>query len=532
MVASILPLLSFIGMWFKPESSSFTAETFIRQAESIQQEGFDNTIATQNGTDKPQAPKSGMSNMEFPPFGSRSIYKPLMLITSITCLKHFSGVSFTKKFLLQILAPKSKNGDPRLPTLFAIGITTIRLFANLYMAKLIKKTRLRFLFFFSLFTTAVCLIILGIFLDDNLIPGISESTTKYIRVGLLALHIFLVQFGLQSISNNMTDLLFPTKYKSVMKGFTGAIFYISLVIVTSALTITVDCQVKYSWTFWIMGSVLILASPLLFVFVPEVRNIGRAMAGEFYMKSTTVFHIILEDRQKKDNRKSRIFGILQSPLPAQRSFKSQVKHVMALQSLQNCKKETNRTAEKRLTMQSIQFKRLTTTLSMIGSNQERLSHSISRQETVLNSAKEAPAVVFDTQFEQMKDLQNSEANEERVAFINCIHSQRGFLENNKNKNRVLIGKGPIVFEENFLLRNKGGIFLFNDIVLISHCIRANLRYVNETVFHIDDDSFVIKVEDRRLMLSNAEDKLSFTVDEESTAKTWGKYINFVKNCKN
>ena len=101
--------------------------------------------------DKPKPNRKGMSNMEFPPFGSRTIYKPLLLITSITCLKHFSGVSFTKKFLLQILAPKSKDGDPRLPTLFAIGITTIRLFANLYMAKLIKKTRLRFLFFFSLF---------------------------------------------------------------------------------------------------------------------------------------------------------------------------------------------------------------------------------------------------------------------------------------------------------------------------------------------------------------------------------------------
>ena len=42
------------------------------------------------------------------PIRKPELYKPLVLILTITCLQHFSGFTFTKKFLLQILAPLKK----------------------------------------------------------------------------------------------------------------------------------------------------------------------------------------------------------------------------------------------------------------------------------------------------------------------------------------------------------------------------------------------------------------------------------------
>ena len=149
-------------------------------------------------------------------------------------------------------------------------ITFIRLVANLSMAKLIQSIRVRWLFFFSLYTTSLCLNVLGIFLDEGLNIQISESASFWIRVILLALHVFLVQFGLQTLAGNLTDLLYPTKFKSVMKGLTRAIFSVTLIIFTSSLTIKVDCDIKYSWTFWIIGTFLLLAFPFLYVFIPEM----------------------------------------------------------------------------------------------------------------------------------------------------------------------------------------------------------------------------------------------------------------------
>ena len=42
------------------------------------------------------------------PMSKPEVYKPLLLIITITSLQHFSGFTFTKKFLLQILAPSKK----------------------------------------------------------------------------------------------------------------------------------------------------------------------------------------------------------------------------------------------------------------------------------------------------------------------------------------------------------------------------------------------------------------------------------------
>ena len=83
------------------------------------------------------------------PLQSPEVYKPLVLILGITCLQHFSGFTFTKKFLLQVLAPvdqmerevevevtKEKNYTGYY---FAILINAIRTAANLMMSSFLKR---------------------------------------------------------------------------------------------------------------------------------------------------------------------------------------------------------------------------------------------------------------------------------------------------------------------------------------------------------------------------------------------------------
>ena len=90
------------------------------------------------------------------PITKPEVYKPLLLILTITCLQHFSGFTFTKKFLLQILAPAKKlegevggkvANDPEKEEeeytgyYFAILINTIRTAANLLMSDFLKRSK-------------------------------------------------------------------------------------------------------------------------------------------------------------------------------------------------------------------------------------------------------------------------------------------------------------------------------------------------------------------------------------------------------
>ena len=80
------------------------------------------------------------------PITKPEVYKPLLLILTITCLQHFSGFTFTKKFLLQVLAPAEKDGvgvsvekeEEYTGYYFAILINAIRTAANLMMSGFLK----------------------------------------------------------------------------------------------------------------------------------------------------------------------------------------------------------------------------------------------------------------------------------------------------------------------------------------------------------------------------------------------------------
>ena len=48
----------------------------------------------------------------------------------------------------------------------------------------------------------------------------------------------------------------------------------------------------YSLTFYLMAAVLLVSTPLLWIFVPEIRNIGSDMPAEFFLPSQTIFYFL------------------------------------------------------------------------------------------------------------------------------------------------------------------------------------------------------------------------------------------------
>ena len=58
-------------------------------------------------------------------------------------------------------------------------------------------------------------------------------------------------------------------------------------------------NLNYSHAFFLMAGVLFVSSPFLYLFVPEIRNVGTEMSAEFFLPSQTVFYFVLPENLKR-----------------------------------------------------------------------------------------------------------------------------------------------------------------------------------------------------------------------------------------
>ena len=171
------------------------------------------------------------------PIFSPTILQPLMLISALNCLQQCSGSLYIRKFIIQILNSNSdnetlalvardgvtvfsdyiddyytldsenvreagdidKSDDGTLNYFLPLIIFSVRLIVLFMMAFMIKRIRMRFLYFLSLFLTVIILSVLGIVSDPNIIPDLGGNSVKFIKTSLLCLHVFFIQFGVQTL---------------------------------------------------------------------------------------------------------------------------------------------------------------------------------------------------------------------------------------------------------------------------------------------------------------------------------------------
>ena len=170
------------------------------------------------------------------PIFSPTILQPLMLISALNCLQQCSGSLYIRKFIIQILDSNSDNttlfvrdgvtiysdyiddyytldssenvreggdidnsDDGTLNYFLPLIIFSVRLIVLFMMAFMIKRIRMRFLYFLSLFLTVIILSVLGIVSDPNIIPDLGGNSVKFIKTSLLCLHVFFIQFGVQTL---------------------------------------------------------------------------------------------------------------------------------------------------------------------------------------------------------------------------------------------------------------------------------------------------------------------------------------------
>ena len=380
------------------------------------------------------------------PLNSPTVYRPLVLVTSLLCLLQCSGSVFIKKFIIQILASNSDkarvetesernssnqtdvlNDSPdNLNYYLPLIILSVRLIVIFLMAFMVKKLRIRFLYFVSLFLTVIILTCLGLVSDDGLIPSeIPVTTTKYFKTFLICLHVFFIQLGLNTLPSLLVDILFPTSCKAVMKGITRAISSIILV-----FFVFIFKNLEYSHAFYAMAGSLLISSPFLYLFVPEIRNVGTDMSAEFFLPSQTVLYFVLPDSLK---------GAKHSRQKAMKNWKSAVSkikvHNAFIKDIVKDELEVDVTASKFTT---VRFENVIKNVSEIYENQK---------------------------FAQI--------NRERINFVSNILGQGNVLAASPSQHRILIGRGPVNCVNEVM--KKGSIFLFNDILILAKCVVSNRR---------------------------------------------------------
>ena len=380
------------------------------------------------------------------PLNSPTVYRPLVLVTSLLCLLQCSGSVFIKKFIIQILASNSDkarvetesernssnltdvltDSPDNLNYYLPLIILSVRLIVIFLMAFMVKKLRIRFLYFISLFLTVIILTCLGLVSDVGLIPSeISATTTKYFKTFLICLHVFFIQLGLNTLPSLLVDILFPTSCKAVMKGITRAISSIILV-----FFVFIFKNLEYSHAFYAMAGSLLISSPFLYLFVPEIRNVGTDMSAEFFLPSQTVLYFVLPDSLK---------GAKHSRQKAMKNWKSAVSkikvHNAFIKDIVKDELEVDVTASKFTT---VRFENVIKNVSEIYENQK---------------------------FAQI--------NRERINFVSNILGQGNVLAASPSQHRILIGRGPVKCVNEVM--KKGSIFLFNDILILAKCVVSNRR---------------------------------------------------------
>ena len=441
------------------------------------------------------------------PLQSPEVYKPLVLILGITCLQHFSGFTFTKKFLLQVLAPQNKNmsstssnvteipgqSEDYTSYYFAMAINLLRFLANLLMARFLVNIRIRLLFFLSMFTTSICLATLAFLLHplgERLVP---QDVDLYLRVGVLALHVFSVQFGIQTLAGQMTDTLLPSHSKSILKGLIRSAQSISLFMFVSVMAF-----LPHPTAFWTMAAVLVLASPVLYVYIPELRSLGRAAGSLYFLPIQTKFYVSIP----RD-------GDVRHIPPTFKEAATKTMHLL--------KFTRRRTSSRR---NRISFRGQM-------SVEETADHVSQRRNTIQNASEDKFATFGENTIEEtLDDPSLKKENQLSVTLIkNMLPGANNYLANHHNEDRILVARGPATFSSGVGAFFKCGVFLFTDILVVAQKVKKNRKYINPRVFKLDS-SFTVERQETTLTFANKKSPCSIVLEPEAKAKMWEKFVKF------
>ena len=253
----------------------------------------------------------------------------------------------------------------------------------------------------------------------------------------------------------------------------------------------------HSTAFSVMAGMLVLASPLLYVYIPELRSLGRAAGSLYFLPIQTKFYVIIP---KDEDIKAKVKNL--------RDAANLV--ILGLKFKSNKRNKSNR----------ISFRRQLT----VEENEEHLA----QHRIVTKHFSEDKVATFgnNTVEEILNDPQLKKENQLSVTLVqNMLPGAKNILDNHVNKDRILVARGPGTFASGGGAFKKCGIFLFTDIMVVAQKVKKNRKYINAQGFKLGR-SFTVQRDNCTMTFAKDNGSCSVVLKPEANAIMWERYAKF------
>merc|ERR1712107_541059 len=247
-----------------------------------------------------------------------------------------------------------------------------------------------------------------------------------------------------------------------------------------------------------MAAVLVLASPVLYVYIPELRSLGRAAGSLYFLPIQTKFYVSIP----RD-------GDVRHIPPTFKEAATKTMHLL--------KFTRRRTSSRR---NRISFRGQM-------SVKETADHVSQRRNTIQNASEDKFATFGENTIEEtLDDPSLKKENQLSVTLIkNMLPGANNYLGNHHNEDRIIVARGPATFSSGVGAFFKCGVFLFTDILVVAQKVKKNRKYVKPRVFKLDN-SFTVERQETTLTFANKKSSCSIVLEPEAKAKMWEKFVKF------
>lgn len=210
----------------------------------------------------------------------RNVYCPLFIMTIYFFIQQFSGLMVVVFYAIDIAKDAQVTLDQYL-TIFLLALA--RVLTALFVSLISWKYGRRITSFISgvgvtatMYGLAFCIILQKHVLEEN-------ASTYGIPVILIVLYIVMSTYGFLTVPFAMVAEVFPLRIRGFMVGFTIALCYLMTFAATKTYPL-IRANLEPYWIFIIYGTVGLLGTIFLLIFLPETRGKTLEEIGDHFTK--------------------------------------------------------------------------------------------------------------------------------------------------------------------------------------------------------------------------------------------------------
>lgn len=336
-IAPLVPILAFITALFVPESPVYLvargrqeeAEASLSRMYGPTHDSKAEASIVQENLAALKASRGRKSDYVKSLCDHPEIYKPFLIIVTLSLVQQFSGVSVIRAYVVKIFDEVFSNHSLGHQLNSTLNVTTVflgtdgclvssrqhktssmayvaamvigvcRLISSLALARLLRSVSRRVMYFISLSLTLLCLTTFATF--SHLVHSLPkegssrlESVFQWGSLVAVCLLVFSVQLGVQTLPLILSGELFPSDVRATCKGLTRAITCIFLVL-SLKLYPALEANMQVFGTFFMFSAVLLIFSPIVYFILPETKDVGLEMIQKFFSPSVTQWHTNMRD---------------------------------------------------------------------------------------------------------------------------------------------------------------------------------------------------------------------------------------------